>query len=74
MKRDAVESMCSQMNGRKGPKAKPVKARTPKGLQTILPPLDYDGLLGELGIVTEAVKKAQRHGLPLSSVPQLLKG
>lgn len=74
MKRDAVDVLVRQMNGKKVSKEKPIKARTPKGLQAIIPASDYDCVLGELATLTEAVRKAQKHGLPLASLPALLKG
>ena len=74
MKAEAIEDYVNGvLGGRRRTKAKPVRARTGKGLQALLPPLDYDAVLAELNSLTEAVKKAQRHGLPISSVPQMLR-
>ena len=52
---DAVNKLLG--NGRKV-KAKPVKARTPRGLQAIIPASDYECVLVELGVLVEAVRKA----------------
>jgi hypothetical protein len=52
---------------------RPVKARTAKGISAIIPVLDYEAVLGELATLIEAVKRAQKHGLPLSSLQALLK-
>lgn len=76
LKRDSVEAavraiLDPALGRAKSPK--PVTARTLRGLQAVLPPLDHDGVLAELASLADAVKRCQKHGLPLSSVPQLLK-
>lgn len=74
LKRDSVEVQVTRLLGKRVKKAKPIKARTGRGVAAMIPDLDYDGVLAELGSLVEAVKKAQRHGLPLASLPSLLKG
>jgi ParB/RepB/Spo0J family partition protein len=74
MKRDAVEKLVANIKGTKPAKHdKPIKVRTPKGVQAVIPALDYDSLLAELGVLMEAVKKVQKHALPLASLPALLR-
>jgi ParB family chromosome partitioning protein len=76
LKRDSVAAEVGRLlgGGPKPSKAKPIKAHTARGLQAVFPTGDYDHVLGELATLTEAVKRAQKHGLPLASVPSLLKG
>ncbi len=73
MKVEAIEEMVDRMLGKKPKKAKPVKIRTGKGLQAFFPALDHDAALAELALLTEGVRKLQRHGLPMSSLPSVLK-
>jgi ParB family chromosome partitioning protein len=53
-------------------KTKVVKGKTLKGLSFALP-ADYATAQAEVASLTEAIKKAEKLGLPLSSVPALLK-
>jgi ParB/RepB/Spo0J family partition protein len=75
LKRDSVEAVVSQrLSGKKGKaKEKPVKARTARGLQVVIPALDFDTLLAEWKALGDAIKKAQLHGLPMSALSSLLK-
>ena len=50
-----------------------VKAKTGRGLVATLPPLDFDSILAELSVLMEGIKKLQKHGLPLQSLPSILK-
>jgi len=50
-----------------------VKGKTPKGLSFVLPP-EYATAQAEVAALTEALKKSERLGLPMASVPALLKG
>lgn len=69
---ESVEEAVVRILGTKK-KAKPTKARTPKGLQAIIPALDFDSILAELGTLIEAVRRAQKFGLPLSAIQSLLR-
>lgn len=73
LKRDSAEAQVSRLLGKRAKKAKPIKARTGRGIAAVIPDLDYDAVLGELTTLVDAVKKAQKHGLPLSSLPSLLR-
>ena len=58
----------------KGPKkTKVVKGKTSNGLSFVLPG-DYATAQAEVGALMEALKKSERLGLPMTSVPALLKG
>ena len=74
--RFGVEAEVNKLLGGKKAKGglRPVKARTARGLCAVIPPLDYESVLGELNALCEAVRKAAKHSLPLSSLPSLLKG
>ena len=76
LKRDSVATEVSRCldTGRPKQKAgKLVKAKTARSLVATVPPLDFDSILAELGLLTEAIKKLQKHGLPLQSLPSILK-
>ena len=76
LKRDSVAAEVARRldAGRPKQKAgKPVKAKTAGGLVVTLPPLNFDAVLAELGALVEAIKKLQKHGLPLQSLPAVLK-
>ena len=76
LKRDSVAAEVSRRLdvGRPKQKAgKVVKAKTGRGLVATLPPLDFDSILAELSVLMEGVKKLQKHGLPLQSLPSILK-
>ena len=76
LNRDQIEGIVKPLLGGKKTKgvSKPIKAKTARGLHAIIPALDFDAVLAELKTLTDAVRKAQTHNLPLSSVPSLLKG
>lgn len=73
--RDAAEEEVAKRLGKRPRSPKAVRARTRGGLSAMLPGgLTPEAVLVELGLLTDAVRKAARHGFPLSSVPGLLKG
>jgi ParB/RepB/Spo0J family partition protein len=71
--RDGVEEQVASLLGGRKPKPKAVKARTAKGVSVVFPGLDHDTAAAELMSLVDAVKRAQKHGLPLSTVPQILR-
>jgi ParB family chromosome partitioning protein len=73
LKRQAVEREVNRLLGARPKKAKPVKASTARGLTAVIPAMEFDAVLAELAALAEAVRKAQKNNLPLSSVPSLLK-
>lgn len=73
IKRDALQDKVRGLLGKDGKgDGKPVKGRTPRGLAYQLP-ADPATALAELAALTEAVKKAERLSLPMTSVPNLLR-
>lgn len=74
LRRDDVNAAVNRALGGPKAKAKPVRARTSKGVQMVLPVMDVEALIAELTAVIEAIRKAVKHGLPLNSLQQLLKG
>lgn len=70
---DAEEDVAEAM-GRGERKPKELKVKTGSGLTATFPPLAFETLLADLKLLTDAVQKAQKHNLPLSSLPQMLKG
>jgi ParB family chromosome partitioning protein len=76
LKRDSVAAEVARRLDAGRPKQKagnPVKAKTAGGLVVTLPPLNFDAVLAELATLAEAIKKLQKHGLPLQSLPAVLK-
>src|SRR5262249_33849244 len=73
LKRQAVEREINRLLGGKPKKARPVKASTPRGLTVVIPAMEFKDVLAELAALADAVTKAQKNNLPLSSVPNLLK-
>ena len=71
--REAAVSHVTKLMGGRTRKAKPVKARTQGGVSVIIPGADADAVIAELASLIEAVKKTQKFGLPLSSLPSLLR-
>jgi hypothetical protein len=71
--RDAAVAQVSKLIGGRQRKATAVKARTPGGVSVVLPGADAEVVITELMSLIEAVKKTQKFGLPLSSVPSLLR-
>jgi ParB-like chromosome segregation protein Spo0J len=72
IKRDALQAKVRGLLGQAPTTRKAVKGRTPKGLTYQLP-ADFATALAELAALADAVKKAERLSLPLSSVPNLLR-
>lgn len=73
VKRDALQAKVRSLRGRgERGRLELVRGRTPNGLTYQLPP-DAATALAELAALTEAVKKAERLALPLSSVPHLVR-
>lgn len=73
--RDAAEDqVAADLRGKPAKPRKPITARSPKGLVVLIPPLDPDGVVAELTAVIEAVRRCVKSNLPLSCMPQLLKG
>jgi ParB family transcriptional regulator, chromosome partitioning protein len=70
---EALEVEVAKRVGKRPKKAKVVKGKTPKGLSFLLPP-DFATAQAEVATLMETIKKAEKLGLPLSSVPTLLKG
>lgn len=72
--RDAAEEVVGKLLGKTGRRSKPVRLRTPKGVVVVIPgDLSPDAVLGELSSPSDALRKVMKHGLPLSSLPNLLK-
>jgi ParB family transcriptional regulator, chromosome partitioning protein len=71
--RDAAVAHVSKMTGGKSRRAKPVKVRTQGGVSVVIPHSDAEAVIAELASLIEAVKKTQKFGLPLSSLPSLLR-
>jgi len=70
---DLLEVEIAKRLGKGTRKPKAVKGKTQKGLSFVLP-ADYATAQAELALLMESLKKAERLGLPLSSVPALIKG
>lgn len=75
LKVESLEMLIARMRDGKQTRAGPksVKARTSKGLAATIPVMDHESVIGELNVLADAVRKAQKHGLPLSCLPSLLK-
>jgi ParB-like chromosome segregation protein Spo0J len=74
LSRDAVADAVAKLPGGKQlKKAKVVKGKTRQGLSFVLPP-DFATATVEVAALAEALKKSERLGLPMASVPALLKG
>lgn len=74
LKRDSVEAVVSsRLHGRKKVKDKPVKGTLP-GLTMILNVCDVARARSLIAQFDAALVKIEKHGLPISSLPQLLKG
>ena len=70
---DSIEMEVAKRLGKRPKKTKVVKGKTAKGLSFVLP-ADYATAQAEIAALTEALKKSERLGLPIASVPALLKG
>jgi ParB family transcriptional regulator, chromosome partitioning protein len=70
---ESLEVEVAKRLGKRPKKAKAVKGKTPRGLFFLLPP-DYATAQTEVAALNEALKKSERLGLPMASVPALLKG
>ena len=70
---ETLEVEIAKRLGKRPKKTKAVKGKTPGGLSFVLPP-DYATAQAEVAALTEALKKSERLGLPMESVPALLKG
>jgi ParB family chromosome partitioning protein len=70
---ESLEVEVAKRLGKRPKKSKAVKGKTAKGLSFVLP-ADYATAQGEVAALTEALKKSEKLGLPLASVPALLKG
>jgi len=69
---ESIEGEVAKQLGKRPTKNKVVKGKTPKGLSFVLPS-DYATAQAEVAALMEAIKKAEKLGLPISSVPALLK-
>ena len=72
MTRDLVQILVAKINGTKQAKPKPIKGRTPQGIQFVIPEMDSESLIGELNTLIEAVKKVSKHGLGLAALPSVI--
>lgn len=72
LKRDSLEAVVISRLGKKQPKAKPVKVCLP-GVTMMIAVADVGKLLGMIELLTGAVRKLERHNLPLASLPQVVK-
>lgn len=72
---DAVNGVLHPDGMKKKKKPKPVKGRTRNGLEFVLPPDgDYATAKAEAAALVKAIAEAERQGLPLSVIPQLMRG
>ena len=74
VKRDALHAKVRELLGRAAPRGagRPVKGRTANGLAFALP-ADPAAALAGLAALADAVRRADRLGLPMASVPSLLR-
>lgn len=72
LKRDSLEALVSSRLGKRQPKAKPVKVSLP-GVTLLIAVADLGKLLSVIELLTGAVRKLERHNLPLASLPQVVK-
>lgn len=70
---ESLEVEVAKRLGKRPKKTKAVKGKTQKGLSFVLP-ADYATALAEVAALAEALRKSERLGLPIASVPALLKG
>lgn len=75
LKRDSVAVEVGRIIGPARPKSKmkSVQVCTGKGVKATIPNIEADVLLTELASLIEAVRRLQRLGLPLESLPLMLK-
>ncbi len=75
MKVEAAEvHISSLLGGPKKPQVKPITIRTPNGIAISIPPdITLDAALADLALPTDGIKRAQKHSLPMSALPQLLR-
>jgi len=74
-KRDTVEARVKQMLGKKVVKEKPVKGRTPGGLQYTAPgSLGWQAFMDEVKRLQTAAERGLKQNLPFSILPELAKG
>jgi ParB/RepB/Spo0J family partition protein len=69
---ESFEIEVAKRLGKPRRKNKVVKGKTAKGLSFVLP-ADYATAQAEVAVLAEALKKSERLGLPMASVPVLLK-
>jgi ParB/RepB/Spo0J family partition protein len=74
-KRDTVEARVKQLLGKKVVKEKPVKGRTPGGLQYTAPgSLGWQAFMDEVKRLQTAAERGLKQNLPFSILPELAKG
>jgi ParB/RepB/Spo0J family partition protein len=72
LKRDAAESQVARLLGKRAKKEKEVKVNL-GGIVIVIRVHDLQKVFALLGTLDGALKKLEKHGLPLSSLPSLLK-
>ena len=73
LSRDALQERVNALVGKRAKAAKPVKVALP-GLTLVTSLTDAAVLRATLGRLLDALAKAEKHALPMTSLPQLVKG
>ncbi len=73
-RQDVADAVNGKLRASRGCKRSPIRARTNKGVQLIIPgELDPEAMIGEFTAVIEAIRRAVKFNLPLPTLTQLLK-
>lgn len=71
--RDGLESEVARHSGKRRKREKPVKVAM-NGITLIFAERGLENIVSALALLEGAIKKLQRHGLPLASLPSLVNG